>query len=268
MTRGLRALWRRHEAGPAPPFREPLLSTEGLDDRARALAAHLTLDPNRLHHARDMTSRFDDNVRVLRAAYRTLADDVRGGRFVGPGADWILDNFHLVAAEVADIRRDLPRGYSQTLPTLASRENAGVARVYTMAVELVRHSDSRLTRAVLVQFVDSSQRVAPLTIGELWAWPSMLKLALVENLRRLADELLAGRATRLAADASTRGSLAHLEARIAKAQAAGKTDLATALQNRLKVRQDLADLLPARIEQLKKAQSGICVDVAAATGSK
>ena len=74
--------------------------------------------------------------------------------------------------------------------------------------------------------------------------------------------------TRLAGDASTRGSLAHLEARIAKAQAAGKTDLATALQNRLKVRQDLQELLPARIEQLQKAQTGICVDVAAATGSK
>lgn len=74
--------------------------------------------------------------------------------------------------------------------------------------------------------------------------------------------------TRLAADASTRGSLAHLEARIATAKAAGKTDLVTALQNRLKVRQDLAGLLPGRIEQLEKAQSGLCVDVAAATATK
>lgn len=74
--------------------------------------------------------------------------------------------------------------------------------------------------------------------------------------------------TRLAGDASTRGSIAHLQARIAKVQAAGKTDLATALQNRLKVREDLQDLLPTRIEQLKKAQTGLCADVAAATGSK
>ena len=61
-----------------------------------------------------------------------------------------------------------------------------------MAVELIRHSDSRLDRQQLTQFLNSYQRVAPLTIGELWAWPSMLKLALIENLRRLADELLAG----------------------------------------------------------------------------
>ena len=90
--------------------------------------------------------------------------------------------------------------YSRTLPTLASREYAGDARVYAMAVELVRHSDSRLDRPMLLQFLNSFQRVAPLTIGELWAWPSMLKLALIENLRRLADEILEARAARRKAD--------------------------------------------------------------------
>ena len=59
-----------------------------------------------------------------------------------------------------------------------------------MAIELVRHSDSRFDRQQLELFLNSYQRVAPLTIGELWAWPSMLTLALVENLRRLADEIL------------------------------------------------------------------------------
>ena len=52
-----------------------------------------------------------------------------------------------------------------------------------------------------MRYLDAFQAVAPLTIGELWAWPSMLKLALVENLRRLADETLAARAARRAADA-------------------------------------------------------------------
>src|SRR5258707_1576861 len=70
-----------------------------------------------------------------------------------------------------------------------------------MAVELVRHSDSRIDRQQLAVFVNSYQRVAPLTIGELWAWPSMLKLALLENLRRLATETLESRSARLAADA-------------------------------------------------------------------
>ncbi len=192
--------WFSRKVPAAAPFRDQLLSIEGLDDRALALAAGLTLDPNPRHRARDTRPRFKDNVRVLRQAYGTLAEDVRAGRFVGPAAEWLLDNFHLVTSEISDISRNLPRAYARTLPALASREHAGDARVYAMAVELVRHSDSRLTRPRLAQFLNSYQRVAPLTIGELWAWPSVLKLALIENLRRLADELLSARAARAAAD--------------------------------------------------------------------
>jgi len=183
------------------PLRDELLSIEGLEERALALAARFTIDPAPRRRALDLFPRFTDNVRVLRATYRTLADDVRRGTFVVSAADWLLDNFYLVAAEISDIQRNLPRRYARGLPTLASREHAGHARIYAIAVELVRHSDSRLDRHQLVQFLNSYQRVAPLTIGELWAWPSMLKLALIENLRRLAEELLAARAARGAADA-------------------------------------------------------------------
>ena len=69
-----------------------------------------------------------------------------------------------------------------------------------MAIELVRHSDGRFERQQLGLFLNTYQRIAPLTIGELWAWPSMLTLALVENLRRLADEILVTRRARLIAD--------------------------------------------------------------------
>jgi cyclic beta-1,2-glucan synthetase len=196
-----RQLWRTAAPSSEKPFRDELLSIERLEERALALAASFTIDPSPRRRARDIFPRFDDNARVLRDAYRTLADDVRTGRFVTAAAEWLLDNFHLVSSEIRDIHQHLPGAYYRQLPTLASREQAGHTRIYAMAVELVRHSDSRIDRQQLVVFVNSYQRVAPLTIGELWAWPSMLKLALIENLRRLAAETLESRRARLAADA-------------------------------------------------------------------
>ena len=100
---------RRQSATAEKPLRDELLSIERLEERALALAASLTVDPNPRHRARDTFPRFEDNVRVLRAAYRTLADDVRTGQFVVSAADWLLDNFHLITAEITDIRRNLPR---------------------------------------------------------------------------------------------------------------------------------------------------------------
>jgi len=193
---GLRRIQRAER-----PLRDELLSIERLEERAKALAARLTLDPAPRRPARDVFPRFDDSARVLREVYLTMAEDVHKGEFVTAAAEWLLDNYHLVASEIRDVRQNLPRGYYRELPKLATRDIAGHARVYAMAVELVRHSDSRLDRQQLVRFLNSFQTVAPLTIGELWAWPSMLKLALIENLRRLAEEAIEAREARRAADA-------------------------------------------------------------------
>ena len=165
------------------------------------MAARFTVDPDRRRSSRQRQPRLEENARLLEHAYRTLAGDVHRGEFVTPATDWILDNYHLLAAEIHDVRHNLPRGYYRELPKLATRELAGTARVYALALELISHSDSRLDRPKLVRFLTSFQAVAPLTIGELWAWPSMLRLALIENLRRLAVLTLEGRAARIDADA-------------------------------------------------------------------
>jgi cyclic beta-1,2-glucan synthetase len=194
-------LWHTRTPASEKPFRDELLSIERLEERALALAASFTIDPNPRRRARNIFPRFADNARVLRETYRTLAEDVRTGQSVTAAAEWLLDNFHQVTAEIREIRQHLPGTYYRQLPRLASPEQQGHTRIYAMAVELVRHSDSRIDRQQLAVFVNSYQRVAPLTIGELWAWPSMLKLALIENLRRLAGETLEARRARLDADA-------------------------------------------------------------------
>ena len=144
--------------------------------------------------------RLSYDARVLRLAYRMLAGDVRRGEPIAPAAEWLLDNFHLVEAEMREIRHHLPTRYYRELPKLATRELAGTARVYAMAVELLRYSDARLDAKRLERFIYAYQTVAPLSIGELWAWPSMLKLALIEHVRRLSEEVIESRAGRLQAD--------------------------------------------------------------------
>jgi cyclic beta-1,2-glucan synthetase len=99
-----------------------------------------------------------------------------------------------------EIRHHLPTRYYRELPKLATRERAGTARVYAMAVELLRYSDARLDPKRLERFIVAYQTVTSLSIGELWAWPSMLKLALIEHVRRLSQELIKSRAGRVEAD--------------------------------------------------------------------
>jgi len=192
--------WWRSPRAADKPFRDELLSIERLEERAMTLAATFTVDPGPRTRARSIFPRFDENARILRDTYRILADDVAKGEFVSPAAEWLLDNFYLVASEIRGIQQHLPQTFYRELPALAARDRLGQTRIYAMAVELVRHSDSRFDLRQLTVFVNSYQRVGPLTIGELWAWPSMLKLALIENLRRLAAEILDARLARLEAE--------------------------------------------------------------------
>ncbi len=189
---------RRSPADPASALLAAgeFLNIERLEERAKALAAAFTLAPQPWRENRAWLRRLADNERLLRRAYRALSDDVRRGETVSAAAEWLLDNFSLVETEFKSVRHDLPPSYYRKLPVLAPRELAGTARIAAMARELIQSSDSRLDPERLLRFVSAFQTVAPLTIGELWAWPSMLKLALIENLRRLADGILEAREAR------------------------------------------------------------------------
>ncbi|HXD74169.1 MAG TPA: glucoamylase family protein, partial [Vicinamibacterales bacterium] len=182
------------------PLRDELLSVERLEERAKSLAARFNVGGSR-RRAKSLAPRLRDNRSVLRTAYRALAADVHSGEFITPPAEWLLDHFHLISGEIRAVRHHLPRRYYRELPRLPQPEWDGHSRVYAMAIELLRHSDSRLDKQLLTRFINSFQSVAPLTIGELWAWPSILKIALIENLRRLADEIVRARSSRIAADA-------------------------------------------------------------------
>ena len=83
----------------------------------------------------------------------------------------------------------MPKGYSRGLPQLLKGESAGLPRVYDLAVEIISHSDGHVDLKSLVGFVTAYQSQIYLKLGELWAIPIMLRLALIENLRRLSIQI-------------------------------------------------------------------------------
>ena len=108
----------------------------------------------------------------------------------GIDAEWLIDNFHIIEDSLREVRRDLPPGYDVLLPKLAVPPLVGYPRVYALALALVAHGDSELDETRIAAFVQAFQETAPLLIGELWALPTMLRLVLLENLRRLSDKMI------------------------------------------------------------------------------
>src|SRR5687767_7513443 len=181
------------------PVREELFSLARLEEHARslALAQRVALKPIKGY---PLAGRLADNAAALLNAYRVNAKAIDEGRTITPAAEWLVDNYHLVEKQVREVRSDLPPGYYRQLPKLAEGPFAGYPRVFGVAWAFVAHTDSRFDPEALCRFVLAYQQTQPLTIGELWAVAITLRIVLVENLRRLADQMTAGRAARAEAD--------------------------------------------------------------------
>ncbi len=182
------------------PLRGELLNVERLEERARALATSLAPSRRSRTGRTVLLRRLSENLAALRHVYQTVAGDVHRGESAEPGAEWLLDNFHLVEAESAGIRHDLPPAFYRKLPRAPGKWKERRPRLYVMAEELVAGSDARLDASRLSSFLLAYQAVTPLPLGELWAWPSVLRLALIENLRRLAARILEASEQRALAD--------------------------------------------------------------------
>ncbi|WP_413738638.1 GH36-type glycosyl hydrolase domain-containing protein [Sodalis sp. RH21] len=177
------------------PVRRELFGVERLEQHAQTLAMAQTVTANP-PSVSSLRLRLNDNAAVLLAAYRASAQELEKGRTVVPAAEWLLDNYHLVEAQIREIREDLPPSFYRLLPKLAEGPFAGYPRVFGLAWAFIAHTDSHFDPENLKRFINAYQRVQPLTIGELWAVAITLRIVLIENLRRLADQIGEGRKAR------------------------------------------------------------------------
>ncbi len=171
------------------PLRASATATEDWDRQGAEVARGLAAQRIRRGTAA-LRQRLDQNAAVLRAAYQELSAAASERQAVTPGAEWILDNAHVIEDQLAATREALPHRRSQALPRLIEGSGAGSLRIGALASYFIAHSDCVIALEPLTRYLRGAQTVAPLELSELWALPTVLRLALLENLRRLARRIV------------------------------------------------------------------------------
>ena len=176
------------------PLRSELFSAAQMAAHGKHLAARHQLSkrggPDRL------LARLTENAEVIAGTCAELTAAIKAARQITPASEWLLDNLYLIEEQIRTARRHLPKNYSKELPRLTNPEAGGNPRVYQLALEIISHGDGRVDPESLARFVDAYQDTAPLKLGELWAIPIMLRIALIENLRRVAARVYDNRTQR------------------------------------------------------------------------
>ncbi len=181
------------------PYKDIVLNREDLLSHAEEIARSHAHQETRVPK-RSLLPRFKQNIKFLEQAYHDIIDYSTRTQEVLPATEWLLDNFYSLKDLREDIGKNLPYKFERRLPRNASGDFQGYPRIYGLLVELIEHTDSQLQSDTLEAFISAYQVQVSLSSGELWAIPIMLRIILVENIRRLTEQILLTQAERETAD--------------------------------------------------------------------
>ena len=178
-----------------PPIRSEIFGPQRFAQHGRSLGAtHRAAAAN--FRSATFFPRLQNNIRSLREAHRYIGTQASTGYDISPAAEWLLDNFHLIEAQLKEIHEGLPRSYFRSLPVLVDEPLAGLPRIYGVAWAFVAHTDGAFDDDLLMQFLSAYQETRALNLSEMWALPTTLRVVLIENLRRLAERVASNKAAR------------------------------------------------------------------------
>ena len=141
-------------------------------------------------HKPPLLDQVDSSQLEIERCRREIDAASRLEQHISPSAEWILDNYHIIKANADDVRRNLPEKFYRELPLLADEPLQHMPRIFGIASDLVLHTDAQLDRHIIANHLQNYQVVTPLTMGELWAMPLMLRIVLIVHIRQLTDQML------------------------------------------------------------------------------
>ncbi len=165
------------------PEQAQLSGESRLERQARQLAESHAVS-RRPRRGPPLLDRLREQEALLRDAYQHFAGASEAQIALSYAGEWMLDNFYVVQQALRQIREDMPEGYYRRLPKLDTSPLEGYPRIYALVREITGYCEGHLDLDRVTRFVQAYQRVTPLTMGELWALPTMLRLGVLECLTR------------------------------------------------------------------------------------
>ncbi len=137
---------------------------------------------------KELLKRLERGSQWVHQVCRDIAEASRLEKSVSSVAEWLLDNEYILEINTHDILLNLPWRFYRQLPALAKEPD--IPRIYYLARDLASHAGLHMEQGNIEAFIKGYQTVAPLTIGEIWAVPQMLRLVLIEGIQKIAGQTL------------------------------------------------------------------------------
>ncbi|HEV8051280.1 MAG TPA: hypothetical protein VGP47_02215, partial [Parachlamydiaceae bacterium] len=173
------------ETLPHPPEtnEELVKQAKGLATNTFSISYKRQLSKDFLLHVKDLSKNYADT-------YKQLNNFASYNENIQLSAEWLLDNAYTVKQSINNVQKNLPESYFSQLPFINAGKYQGAPVIYPLVTRIIAASDGRITAENITLFLNAYQENKPLTMGELWAFPLILKIRLIECLVDLTDRIL------------------------------------------------------------------------------
>ncbi len=169
-------------------IRNASLTVEELESHARRMAIDHSVSLKKNLHNWPI-KRLNENYAMILNLYKELNKDTLLKKSVPPSAEWLLDNFYVIEEQVKMMRKDMNKKSYRELPVLKKGHLKGYSRVLAIAIEYVSQVDGQVDESTLIRYLDAYQSHSILFDREIRMIPTMLRLALIENMRSVSETL-------------------------------------------------------------------------------
>lgn len=166
------------------------INKDELEKYATEIANYYSNTKKKVNCRRKLIKSLDKSYSKILKGYEYIDREARNRKEIVPAAEWMLDNLYLIEKEYKDIKHNMPASYYKNLPVINKGMMKGYPRVYHIAVEIVSHTDGRIDESTIKTFIAAYQKNCILTSGELWAFPIMVRIALIQNIGKIAEKIM------------------------------------------------------------------------------
>ena len=129
--------------------------------------------------------RLIEDFKIISIANKVLNECITLDVAIPPSGEWLLDNFYLIEEQVNSTKNELKENEYLKLPSIN-----GMARNLILAKELVNFTDGNITTVNIENFLNAYQTKKVIEMREIWTFPIMLKIALVEYIRKVSERII------------------------------------------------------------------------------
>ncbi len=122
--------------------------------------------------------------------YNFFDEEIKNREEIVSCAEWLLDNLYLIKKEYKDIKNNMSEKYYKNLPVMTGGTMKGFPRIYYIAREMLSKTQGTVKEDTIEAFINAYQENTILRSGELWALPIMIRIALIQNISNITDDMV------------------------------------------------------------------------------